>query len=225
MTMTAYTPPASGDQAARDGLLAPATALRSSALDLLEDAVSATSLPSTLRSVLVERLQRVGNDLRAVIGELDAPAEQPTETDFPMPDSPQPAPSQDAAIVLALAATALPFAASEAERAECWLRMLRRHGAVGRALESAGVAEAPIDVLAEPADARDPAGGEDMVRRVNATAMDFALRHGSRTIDTVHLLMAVFSLMGPTFDRGLYAAGTSREELLQLLTEDSAVRN
>lgn len=223
--MNEHAPQASGDQAARDALLASATSLRSTALDLLEEAVAATSLPSTLRSTLVERLQRVGNDLRAVISEVEEPAEQPTESDFPVPDSPQPAPSQDAAIVLALAATALPFASTEAEQAECWLRMLRRHGAVGQALEAAGVAEAPIDVLAEPASSRDSGGGEELVRRVTDTAVDFAGKHGSRTVDTVHLLMAVLSIMGPTFDRGLYAAGTSRGALLELMADESAMSN
>lgn len=213
------------EQGTRDELLATATALRSGALDLLEDCVAASTLPGPLRSTLVERLQRVGNDMRTVTDALAEPAQERPASDFPEAHSLTPAPSQDAAIVLALAATALPFASSQAEQAECWMRMLRRHGAVGRALAEAGVAEAPIDVVAEPADARDATGGEESVRKITDTAIDFARRHGSRTVDTVHLLMAILAVMGPTFDRGLYAAGTSREEVLGLLAEDSSVRN
>ena len=40
--------------------------------------------------------------------------------------------SQDAALVVALAGTAMPFAHSAEDEAERWLRALRLHGQVGR---------------------------------------------------------------------------------------------
>src|SRR5256885_4504330 len=58
--------------------------------------------------------------------------------------------SQDAAIVLALAETAIPFAVSREDEAERWVRLLRLHGQVGLALQSLGVGEAPLSTIAQP---------------------------------------------------------------------------
>src|SRR5215210_7548413 len=52
--------------------------------------------------------------------------------------------SQDAALVTALAGTAMPFAHSAEDEAERWLRALRLHGHVGSALQALGVGEAPL---------------------------------------------------------------------------------
>ena len=62
--------------------------------------------------------------------------------------------SQDAAIVLALADTAVPFAFSPEDEAERWVRVLRMHGWVGAALQSLGVGEAPLETPAQPASVR-----------------------------------------------------------------------
>src|SRR4051794_41974719 len=58
--------------------------------------------------------------------------------------------SQDAAIVLALAETAIPFAVSREDEAERWVRLLRLHGQVGLALQALGVGEAPLSTMAHP---------------------------------------------------------------------------
>ena len=52
--------------------------------------------------------------------------------------------SQDAALVVALAGTAMPFAHSAEDEAERWLRALRLHGQVGAALQALGVGESPL---------------------------------------------------------------------------------
>ena len=52
--------------------------------------------------------------------------------------------SQDAALVVALAGTAMPFAHSAEDEAERWLRALRLHGQVGSALQALGVGESPL---------------------------------------------------------------------------------
>ena len=46
--------------------------------------------------------------------------------------------SQDAALVVALAGTAMPFAHSAEDEAERWLRALRLHGQVGATLQALG---------------------------------------------------------------------------------------
>jgi hypothetical protein len=51
----------------------------------------------------------------------------------------------DAAIVLGLASTAMPFARSPDAEAERWLRILRLHGKAGAVLSAIGVSEAPLD--------------------------------------------------------------------------------
>ena len=63
-----------------------------------------------------------------------------------MTDSPRI--SQDAANVLALADTAVPFAVSLEDEAERWVRVMRMHGQVGDALQGLGVGEAPLETPA-----------------------------------------------------------------------------
>ena len=52
-----------------------------------------------------------------------------------------PALAPDAAIVLGIASTAMPFARTPGDAAERWLRVLRLHGEVGAALQALGVSE------------------------------------------------------------------------------------
>ena len=52
--------------------------------------------------------------------------------------------SNDAAMVLGLAGTAMPFAGSREEEAERWLRVLRLHGDVSGSLQALGIGEVPI---------------------------------------------------------------------------------
>ena len=55
----------------------------------------------------------------------------------------------DAAIVLGIASTAMPFARTPEAEAERWLRVLRLHGEAGAALQALGVSEGTLGVPAE----------------------------------------------------------------------------
>lgn len=131
--------------------------------------------------------------------------------------------SQDAAIVLALAGTAVPFAASSEDEAERWLRVLRLHGQVGRALQSLGVGEAPLETAAQPEWVRLLHGrplGEDIVEIVAVRALELATGRGAKSVGTVDVLFALFDTYEHAFDRALYVRGTSREELIERLAAD-----
>jgi hypothetical protein len=128
--------------------------------------------------------------------------------------------SQDAAIVLALAETAIPFAVSVEDEAERWVRLLRLHGQVGLALQSLGVGEAPLSTMAQPHAVRVLRSrplGEDPVTDVTLAARRLAAKRGARAAATVDVLFAVIGVYGRTFDRALYIRGTSVDELLERL--------
>jgi hypothetical protein len=116
--------------------------------------------------------------------------------------------SQDAALVVALAGTAMPFAHSAEDEAERWLRALRLHGQVGAALQSLGVGEAPLMTGGDPEQEGHgtPPMGADVLDDVTRRAGGFA----------------VFDVYGKLFDRVLYLRGTSREELTERLEGASA---
>ena len=125
--------------------------------------------------------------------------------------------SQDAAIVLALADTAIPFAISPEDEAERWVRLLRLHGQVGGALQALGVGEAPLSTIAQPQAVRVLRSrplGQDPVADVTQAARRLAGKRGARAAATVDVLFAVIGVYGRTFDRALYIRGTSVEELL-----------
>jgi hypothetical protein len=212
---TRLSPSASPPAAPPETLQESAESLRCSALDLLEAAADA-GLPAGVRGDVVERLQRVGNDLQVAASRLSDM--RPLQGHEHAPADLAPPLSQDAAIVLALALTAMPFAYSEADQAERWLRILRLHGRVGAVLQAIGVPERPFETLAEPFSG-DAEGADAVVSAVSETAADFARRHGAKTVDTVHVLMAVLAVQGPAFDRALYARGTSREEIFDRISE------
>jgi hypothetical protein len=136
--------------------------------------------------------------------------------------------SQDAAIVLGLAGTAMTFAHSREDEAERWLRVLRMHGRVGEALQALGVPEAPLMTYARPAPPRDAVvlDSRDPVEAICRRAIRMANARAADRVGTLDLLFAVFATYGQAFDRALYIRGTSREELLERLvsTPDRALR-
>jgi len=128
--------------------------------------------------------------------------------------------SQDAAIVLGLAATALDFAHGREDEAERWLRVLRMHGLVGEALQGLGVPEAPLMTHARPAitvPAEASLHGEDPVDVICERASEMAAARHADRVGTIDVLFAVLMTYGAAFDRALYIRGTSREELLERL--------
>src|SRR4051794_21600045 len=126
--------------------------------------------------------------------------------------------SQDAAIVLALAETAIPFAVSVEDEAERWVRLLRLHGQVGLALQSLGVGEAPLSTMAQPHAVRVLRSrplGENPVADVTLAARRLASKRGARAAATVDVLFAVIGVDGRGLGRALYIPGPSLEGALQ----------
>jgi hypothetical protein len=128
--------------------------------------------------------------------------------------------SQDAAIVLGLAGTSMPYAGSEQDEAERWLRALRLYGQVGAALQSLGVGEAPLETPADPDGSRRwrRERTEDPVDTVSEEAQRFASLREARAVGTVDVLLGVLGVYGGVFDRALYVRGASRAELLLALS-------
>jgi hypothetical protein len=131
--------------------------------------------------------------------------------------------SQDAAIALGLARTAVPFAASYEDEAERWVRVLRMHGQVGLAMQALGVGEAPLETTAMPRAVRithrhDPSGRA--VTEVEQRSREFAAERGGQLVSTVDVFFAVLDVYGGAFDRALYSRGTTRAELISAICAD-----
>jgi hypothetical protein len=148
-----------------------------------------------------------------------------------MIDSPTVAP--DAAIVLGIASTAMPFARNPEAEVERWLRILRMHGKAGVALRALGVSEgrlpdsgsdADVECWAQSAHGQSrvqvslPAAKRpDPVERVIDEAVAIAARRGGSDVVTTDLLLAVMCVYGADFDRVLHAHGAERAELVECL--------
>ena len=130
--------------------------------------------------------------------------------------------SDDAALVAALAATAMPFSGSAEAQAESWIRTLRLHGRVGSALQALGVGEAPFraeyDLAGNTRPATSPPDG-DVAERVVARAHELASAENATSTGTVHLLGALFEVYGEVMERALELHGATRAELEQRLDE------
>ncbi|HWF33178.1 MAG TPA: hypothetical protein VG188_11530 [Solirubrobacteraceae bacterium] len=136
----------------------------------------------------------------------------------------------DAAMVLGIAATAIPFARTPEDEAERWLRLLRLHGEVGAVLQAIGVSE---DSIREHAERIDRTGAQsaqpadcdsenrDVIARVGERASLIAHGRGAGGVGTTDLLMAVLEVYGTVFERALRAHGTDVEEVLERLAAES----
>ena len=127
-------------------------------------------------------------------------------------------PSQEAAIVLALAATALPFTSSSAEEVECWLRTLRVDGGVAEAFQSLGVVEMSLQPGSGDGSSLPRKPEADPASEVTAHAAALAQERGASFFTTLDVLFALFEYYGQPIDRGLYERGISREQLLARLS-------
>ena len=133
--------------------------------------------------------------------------------------------SQDAAIVLGLAGTAMSFARSREDEAERWLRALRMHGRVGEALQALGVPEGPLMTHARPAPLPgEISDGGDPVDAICRRAVRMASVRAADRVGTLDVLFAVLATYGQAFDRALYIRGTSREELLERVVSEAPAR-
>ena len=135
--------------------------------------------------------------------------------------------SQDAALVVALAGTAIPFAHSAEDEAERWLRAMRLHGQVGSILQALGVGEAPLMTGTDHDHSEGhgtPNLGPDILDEVTERASQFATAREADTVGTPDILFSVLDVYGKLFDRALYLRGTSRDELVERLTASAAAR-
>ncbi len=129
----------------------------------------------------------------------------------------------DAALVLGIAATAIPFARTPEDEAERWLRVLRLHGEVGVALQALGVSEASLrSHAAEPVDGErfDEAVNPEhrhVVALVSDRAIAIAAERQAPGVGTTDVLMAVMQVYGTVFERALHAHGTDADEVLERL--------
>ena len=135
--------------------------------------------------------------------------------------------SQDAALVAALAGTAMPFAHSAEDQAERWLRALRLHGQRGRALQALGVGEAPLMTARSRREPRR--AGTRRPRATWSTASSRARRELRRR--SAPAASAPSTCCSPSsrstatlIDRALYLRGASRDELLERLAEHRRAR-
>jgi ATP-dependent Clp protease ATP-binding subunit ClpA len=135
----------------------------------------------------------------------------------------------DAAMVLGIAATAIPFARTPEDEAERWLRLLRLHGEVGATLQALGVSEDSLREHAERTEqvarpsrsaAQRDAENRDVIARVGERASRIAQARGVGGVGTTDLLMAVLEVYGGVFERALRAHGTDVEEVLERLAAE-----
>ncbi len=128
-----------------------------------------------------------------------------------------PAVAPDAAMVLGIASTAMPFARTADEEAERWLRVLRLHGEVGVALQALGVSEDSL-LASQPAPQSDADGlHSEAVTNIADEAVRVAAQRNSPGVATTDVLVAVMRVYGLHFDRVLRAHGTDRDEVLTRL--------
>lgn len=129
-----------------------------------------------------------------------------------------PALGPDAAIVLGMGSTAVPFARSAEAEAERWLRIMRLHGDVGRALQALGVSEAPLEGSGHDAQGMAPDAARPHERDVVAAVTEHALRvaeeRRAKEIDTRDVFVAVMQVYGVDFEHVLWAHGTDAGEVL-----------
>jgi anti-sigma B factor antagonist len=133
----------------------------------------------------------------------------------------QPLLCADAAIVLGLAAAALPFAESSADELRRWVRILGVHGEAGRALQHVGLTDTDaaleLPVTRGGADADGSRAHADSVTRVSNAAVAIASDREAATVSTVDLLLAVMLVYGDAFDHELRIHGTNSIELIECL--------
>ena len=133
-----------------------------------------------------------------------------------------PAPDVDAALILGMASTALPFAATREEEAERWLRILRLHGDAGATLQGLGVSEGPLEEHGETPARPGSRGGEAAVADVGARATELAADRRAPAVGSRDVLVAVMQVYGDDFDRVLRVHGTDRDEVLERLDAPDA---
>lgn len=135
--------------------------------------------------------------------------------------------SEDAALVTALAGTAMAFSHCAEDEAERWLRALRLHGQVGCALQALGVGEAPLETSLRAAGAAagalcdepstSPPLGEPALERTVREAERRAVERRADAVGTADLLLALLDVYGDPMDHALAVRGATRDEVIERL--------
>jgi hypothetical protein len=142
-----------------------------------------------------------------------APIMLSSQHNYSAPNTQDLHPTAEAAVVLTLAEVFVPLAASPADEAERWLRIMHGHGTVGKGLQELAMPSRQLSTPSLP-----PRHGPSPVPAVASEAAWFASERGARAIATIDVLFAVILLYGPLFDRALYGAtGKRRSDLLATL--------
>jgi hypothetical protein len=164
-------------------------------------------------------LQSAANWLGTVQRVLDRATRSAPEVPPPVTDPGQVTPGRDevgwtgeAAAVIALAESAVPYASSGIAEVDYWLRVLRREGTgkVGRALAELGFPDEQLVARADPASP----GAMESIDVVRTTAGDFARRRQATAVTTTDVLFAILTRYGRTATQALYERGIERRELL-----------
>jgi len=187
------------------------------ALDLFPTAEAAVASFEALGATRPEQ----GQDA-ARAGEVDAPeTELPEE---PAGDGVEATASDasltpDAAMVLGIAASAMPFARSSAEQAERWLRILCRYGDSAVVLASLGITDELPDAAGERAEGAEPSPerpvDRDPVATVTRSAELAAHDRGESGIRPSDLLQAVMSVYGSQFEHVLMLHGVGSADVIE----------
>lgn len=170
----------------------------------------AAAAPAVLR---VFELSGLATGFR-VFASREAALRYVTEGDVHPAERATPPLTADAALMLGIASTAMPFAQSAEDQAERWLRALRNHGEAGAILASLGLSEATLDEPEHESDSEPAVPGDpDAVGTVTRQAGRLANYRSAPKLDTADVLKAVVEVYGPTFYRVLSAHGVDPAEL------------
>ncbi|HWD64984.1 MAG TPA: STAS domain-containing protein [Solirubrobacteraceae bacterium] len=144
------------------------------------------------------------------------------EGESPEPDAEPCELSEDAAAVVGLVSTAMPFAGGPADQVERWLKALSRNGDAGFVLGAAGVADQTAgdpqpESNAAPSSALPPEA--DPVDAITAYANRAVRSRGETTTRSTDLLEAVRDLYGDVFEDVLRRHSAQPEGALERLSQ------
>ncbi len=160
------------------------------------------------RPVVVWRSEREADVVADSGGTSPTPALEPCEL------------SEDAATVVGLVSTAMPFADGPADQVERWLKVLSRNGDAGFVLDAAGIGDSSADMgtPSTPAASLSLGPDEDPVDAVTAHANRAVRSRGETTTRSTDLLEAVRDLYGDVFEEALRRHSAEPEGALQRLS-------
>jgi anti-anti-sigma factor len=130
--------------------------------------------------------------------------------------------SEDAATVVGLVSTAMPFAAGPVDQVERWLKVLSRNGDAGFVLDAAGIRDRAGGNSERPSGsaASAPLGPDvDPVDAVTAYANHAVRSRGETTTRSTDLLEAVRDLYGDVFEEVLRRHTAEPEGALERLSQ------